>query len=108
MGVDPDTGYPLWKKGDGVTSEYGMADYELQGKATPDAYGGIHNTLSWKGLSLSFLIYYSIGGKVYDSMYASVMHEGGEAGKICMSMNLMHGLPTTEIRIYQLSSTQEH
>ena len=81
MGVDPDTGYPLWKKGDGVTSEYGMADYELQGKATPDAYGGIHNTLSWKGLSLSFLIYYSIGGKVYDSMYASVMHEGGEAGK---------------------------
>lgn len=81
MGVDPDTGYPLWKKGDGVTSEYGMADYDLQGKATPDAYGGIHNTLSWKGLSLSFLIYYSIGGKVYDSMYASVMHEGGEAGK---------------------------
>ncbi len=81
MGVDKNTGKPLWKKGTGTTSEYGQADYELQGKATPDVYGGFYNNLSWKGLSLSFMLYYSIGGKVYDALYASVMHEGGEAGK---------------------------
>jgi TonB-linked SusC/RagA family outer membrane protein len=81
MGVDKTNGKPLWKKGDGTTSEYGQADYDLQGRATPVAYGGFQNTLHWKGLSLSFMLYYSIGGKVYDSIYASVMHEGGEAGK---------------------------
>ena len=81
MGVDKTNGKPLWKKGDGTTSEYGQADYDLQGRATPSAYGGFQNTFAWKGLSLSFMLYYSIGGKVYDSIYASVMHEGGEAGK---------------------------
>lgn len=80
MGVDKSNGQPLWKKGNSTTSEYGLADFEMQGKSTPDAYGGLTNTLSWKGLTLSFLLYYNLGGKVYDSFYASVMHEGGSAG----------------------------
>lgn len=85
MGVDPATGAPLWKYTAedgtvGTTSTYNEADYEMQGCATPWAFGGLTNTLSWKGLSFSFMFYYSLGGKVYDSLYASIMHGGNKTG----------------------------
>lgn len=108
MGVDRETGNPLWKKGNGTTSEYGLADYELQGKSIPDAYGALTNNLSWKGLSLSFMIYYNIGGKVYDGLYASVMHEGGDAGKNLHRDGLKAWTPNnrdTDIPKYKNSST---
>lgn len=81
MGVDPTNGYPLWKKGDGTTSVYSQADYDMQGKATPTAFGGLTNNISWKGINLSFMIYYNIGGKVYDGFYADLMHEGCNTGR---------------------------
>lgn len=79
-GVDKETGEPLWVKGEGTTSTYSAADNQFQGKATPDFYGGLTNSFSWKNLDLSFFIYYSVGGLVYDGLYASVMHEGNNAG----------------------------
>lgn len=80
MGVDSATGSPLWKQGDGVTDTYGKADYEMQGRATPWGFGSLTNTLSWKGFNFSFMIYYNLGGKVYDSLYAGLMHEGNNSG----------------------------
>jgi len=79
-GVDKETGAPLWVKGTGTTSTYSAADNQFQGKATPDCYGGLTNSFSWKGIDFSFFIYYSVGGLVYDGLYASVMHEGNNAG----------------------------
>jgi TonB-linked SusC/RagA family outer membrane protein len=81
MGVDKTTGDPLWKKGDGTTNKYSQADYELQGRATPWGFGSLTNSLSWKGLSLSFMFYYNLGGKFYDALYANMMHEGNNSGK---------------------------
>lgn len=81
MGVDAATGNPLWKKGEGTTSEYALADYDMQGRATPFAFGGLSTGLSWKGINLSIMIYYNLGGKVYDGLYASLMHEGCDTGK---------------------------
>lgn len=43
------------------------------GSAIPKLFGGFTNTLNFKGVDLSFLIYYSIGGKLYDSDYAQMM-----------------------------------
>lgn len=85
MGVDSANGDPLWKVTDengvvGTTNNYSAADYEMQGCATPWAFGGLTNTFSWKGLSFSFMFYYSLGGKVYDSLYASIMHGGNQTG----------------------------
>ena len=44
------------------------------GDRIPDLYGSIGTDLTWKGLSLSVLTTYSIGGKVYDSLYAGSMN----------------------------------
>jgi len=81
MGVDKTTGDPLWKAGDGTTSNYSLADYEMQGRATPWGFGSLTNNFSWKGLNFSFMFYYNLGGKVYDSLYANMMHEGNNGGK---------------------------
>ena len=42
----------------------------------PDFLGSISNSLSYKGISLDFLITYGIGGKVLDNGYSSMMHSG--------------------------------
>ena len=87
MGVDPANGDPLWKVTDpatgevGTTSTYAQADYEMQGRATPWGFGSLTNNLSWKGFNFSFMFYYNLGGKVYDSIYADMMHEGNNSGK---------------------------
>ena len=86
-GVDPQNGAQLYwayeKDDEGnriegtdyITSDYSVAashKYFL-GNRTPDIYGSISTDASWKGLSLSVLTTYSIGGKIYDSMYAGSM-----------------------------------
>lgn len=83
-GVDPATGAQLYwtyeKDDDGnmvpgtetITSDYSEASthkYYL-GTRIPDLYGSLGTNLRWKGLTLSVLTTYSIGGKVYDSLYA--------------------------------------
>ena len=85
VGVDPANGDPLWKGADGNTNNYSVAEYEQQGRSTPWGFGSLTNNLSWKGLSLSFMFYYNLGGKFYDSLYANMMHEGNNSGKnICV------------------------
>ncbi len=81
-GVDSATGDPQWvKQGGGVTSNYSEAAYEMQGRATPWGFGALTNNLNWKGLNLSFMFYYNLGGKVYDTIYATAMHDGNDPGK---------------------------
>ena len=50
---------------DGVIDDY---DREVIGKATPDIYGNIYTSLSWKKLTLDINFNYSIGGDVYNYM----------------------------------------
>lgn len=47
-------------------------DYIL-GDVLPDVYGGFGTSFSYKGFDLSVDFQYQIGGKVYDSGYASLM-----------------------------------
>ena len=80
-GVDSQTGDPLWYKVDEdgnrtTTNDYSAATYERQGRSTPDIFGGIHTDVSYKNWSLALQINYSIGGKIYDGIYANMMHEG--------------------------------
>lgn len=46
---------------------------EFQGSALPTVYGSFTGTFSYKSLTLSALFTYSLGGKVYDGVYASLM-----------------------------------
>ncbi len=59
--------------GQTTTTTYSEADQYLCGDALPDVYGGFGTSLKWKGLDVSVDFTYQIGGKVYDSTYASLM-----------------------------------
>ena len=85
-GVDPATGAQLYwvydKDEQGnivnerISSDYSKAatsKYYL-GSRIPDLYGSIGTDFSWKGFDLSILTTYSIGGKIYDSLYAASMN----------------------------------
>lgn len=40
-------------------------DRMITGKATPDFFGGLNTSVSWKGLELNVFCQYSIGGKIF-------------------------------------------
>ncbi|MEG1949329.1 MAG: TonB-dependent receptor [Odoribacter sp.] len=80
-GVDATNGDQLyWVKdenGQGMVktadSELAGRNKKLMGSRIPDVYGSFSNNLSWKGFDLSVLLTYSIGGKILDSSYATLM-----------------------------------
>lgn len=77
-GVDPATGNPLWYKtgADGkkeTTSTFSQGTLYNAGTSLPDLTGGFTSTLSYKEFELSFVLAYSIGGKVLDLDYVSLM-----------------------------------
>ena len=88
-GVDEATGKSMWYM-DGIDSEgnttletttdYTQATKYYIGTAIPDLMGGISTNLSWKGIDLSVQTNFQIGGDIYDSMYAGLMHAGSSAG----------------------------
>jgi hypothetical protein len=85
-GIDPATGLPLWyiNNADGTkatTGNYSAATQYYTGSSLPDVYGGFTNTFSYKGFSLSFLVAYSLGGKVLDQDYLFLLGTGTSAGR---------------------------
>ncbi|MDR1056014.1 MAG: TonB-dependent receptor [Prevotellaceae bacterium] len=76
LGVDPDTGRPVWEKitrddNGNITNREATFNYDEAapqdvGKATAVFTGGITNTLSYKGISLSINCNFVLGNKVYN------------------------------------------
>ncbi len=54
-----------------LDTTYGLRDFH--GKATPDFYGSFKTELSYKNWNFNFLFTYSLGGKVLDYSYRSLM-----------------------------------
>jgi hypothetical protein len=52
------------------------ARYEYQGTAVPDFYGSFSQSLSFKGLTLSALLTFQLGGKTFDENYRGLMSSG--------------------------------
>jgi TonB-linked SusC/RagA family outer membrane protein len=83
-GIDPLTGEQLYlikeRDEDGkiiderITNDYlEAAQYkEIQGSRIPDYYGSITNTFTYKGIDLSVLVTYSVGGYVLDGVYSTL------------------------------------
>ncbi len=84
-GVDPATGkqlYWVWQDADGnevapyKTDDMAVAtqNKKIQGSRIPDLYGSIGNEFRFKGFDLSILCTYSIGGKVLDGVYNTLLY----------------------------------
>jgi hypothetical protein len=88
LGVDASTGAPTWEKvtkdNNGAitkretTFNYAEATFQDAGSALPKYQGGITNTFSYKGLSLSVNAYFLQGSKVYSNNLRFVMNDGNE------------------------------
>ncbi|MBQ1167631.1 MAG: SusC/RagA family TonB-linked outer membrane protein, partial [Bacteroidales bacterium] len=86
-GVDPLTGNQLYwayekdAAGEMIpSSEYITSDQQVAanckyilGSRIPDVYGSFSTALKWKGFSFDMLVGYSLGGKIYDSVYQTMM-----------------------------------
>ena len=59
--------------GNVATTKYSDASDHLLGDCLPTLYGGFGTGLSYKGFDLGVDFQYQIGGKVYDSTYATLM-----------------------------------
>ncbi len=83
LGVDPETGAPLWEKvnADGSkepTSKYKEATPQEVGKALPDFVGGASTSLSWKGLTLYASAAYQYGNDIYNYTNRFMDNDGHE------------------------------
>lgn len=97
-GVDPANGDPLWYKdgsdGKKVTTKiYADAQQYIQKSSLPDLTGGISNTFNYKDFELYALLAYSIGGKILDNDYVSLMHNGSSIGRPWSTEILNHWTP---------------
>lgn len=59
------------------STDYAQAERTFKGHAMPSVYGSFTPTIRFKDFNFSMMIYYSLGGKVYDSPYASLMTPSG-------------------------------
>ncbi|PZX51951.1 SusC/RagA family TonB-linked outer membrane protein [Algoriphagus chordae] len=95
-GVDPDTGDGLFRAeefdeddndirivgSDTLTVDQGNARFHYAGSAIPDFFGGLTNTFTYKGFSLSVLMSFSVGGDIYDGIYGGLMDAATEGGAL--------------------------
>ncbi len=72
LGVDPETGMIMYEdyNNDGKINN---SDKQYIGNANPLFTGGMTNTLSWKGLSLSVLMTASVGNDIYNASKIDMM-----------------------------------
>ncbi|WP_211220672.1 SusC/RagA family TonB-linked outer membrane protein [Dyadobacter beijingensis] len=90
-GVNPQNGKATWYKdvldenknvtGRTTTENQTEATPYFQGSSLPDFYGGFNNSIAYKNFEFSFLLSYSIGGKVFDGDQPMVTHLGNAPGR---------------------------
>ena len=61
---------------DTLTMNANKAKYHYANSAIPKVYGSVTNTFTYKNFELNILCTYQIGGKIYESNYASLMSPG--------------------------------
>jgi len=83
-GVDPQTGVPLYLDKTGkLTTKFSPNDAViLKGKSpNPTYFGGITPSISYKGLGVSGLIYFSGGNYIYNTVYQNANRDGANVSR---------------------------
>ncbi len=66
--ADPQTGLARYRRPDGeLTTTYNPGDRQIFGTGDAPYFGGITNSLSYKGLELSFLLNFVLGNRIYNN-----------------------------------------
>ncbi|MDE7179600.1 MAG: SusC/RagA family TonB-linked outer membrane protein [Muribaculaceae bacterium] len=76
------TGHYYEIDGKPYTDRVQYAGRRIMGSALPTVYGSFGTNVSWKGINLSMLFTYSLGGKSTDSNYQSLMTLGSTASAL--------------------------
>jgi hypothetical protein len=67
-GTDPQDGLPIWLDANGKqTKTFSLNHRVFAGSVMPDYIGGFNSSVEYKGLELSALFSYVIGGSIYDN-----------------------------------------
>ncbi|GAA4272906.1 SusC/RagA family TonB-linked outer membrane protein [Aquimarina gracilis] len=76
-GVDPTTGEALYLDADGNQTTTPDSDNRvITGQTTPDSYGSITNTFTYKGISFSFMFYGSFGSEGFFDLGLDLSSDG--------------------------------
>lgn len=76
-GVDPRDGSPMWYDVRGnITKVFDLNNRVAIGSANPKLFGGITNTVTYKSLTFSTLINYTIGGYAFSGMRRNSESDG--------------------------------
>ena len=117
-GINPDNGNPMWYKNETdangnvtkvPTETYNEGDYYFINKSSlPKVYGGFNTAFSYKGIELSALFSYSIGGYVYNRDKSYLLTYGSATGRAWSKDMLDRWTPEnryTEVPKVQLSTS---
>jgi TonB-linked SusC/RagA family outer membrane protein len=66
---------------DTLTTDANNAYYSYSGSSLPKVQGAFTNTIKYKRFDLSFMFTYSLGGKIYDTNYQTLMVASGYGPK---------------------------
>lgn len=70
------------------------AQKKWAGTSLPSVFGSFNGKVRWKNLNVSAMFTYSLGGKIYDSNYASLMSVGSAPSNLHTDiMNSWNGVP---------------
>ena len=87
-GVDPRDGAGMWYDARGnLTKNYNIANRVVVGTSTPDAFGGMTNRFQFKGVTLSALVIYTVGGKNFSSLERNSESDGSHLAEDNQSVN---------------------
>ncbi|UYQ91960.1 SusC/RagA family TonB-linked outer membrane protein [Chitinophaga horti] len=80
--------------GKNYTRNTTYAKRDWSGSAIPNMYGSFTSALTFKGVTLSGLFTYSVGGKTYDDSYLGLMTMSGSVGNLHKDiLNAWDGVP---------------
>ena len=80
--------------GKAYTDKTNYAQRAFRGGALPTVYGSFTGNFRWKNVNLSAMFTYSLGGKIYDSTYASLMSVSSSASNYHADiLNSWNGVP---------------
>ncbi|MBI9062423.1 MAG: TonB-dependent receptor [Marinilabiliaceae bacterium] len=76
-GVDPGTGLAMYYDVNGnITHDSNEVNKRICGSPEPDFYGGLTNTLLYKGIELDFMFQFNYGNEVMFNERSSTEHDG--------------------------------